>query len=305
MFDNLLGHQENKDLLVSLLHSPCFPNVLLLYGHAGVGKSDFARAISKAIIGISSDQAYHPDYLEFFPDTKTCLYSMNGIRSILREAGISPFNAKCRVFLIHQLECIEEGANALLKTFEEPPGYMHFICTTSKKESILPTLLSRMQMIAFKPLSLEEIAFWIGKRYKKSKSDIERIALFSSGSLTKAKLFCEMDVHMLFSLLEKLFLSLQEQKHFSLYERIENLELFIAKAALSLEDLYECIITFLQVYSLPNSHLILERSLQLSNQFFEANKKFIRKKNILEWFFFSLFSHIGANDYKFRSNRSK
>lgn len=292
MFDNLLGHQENKDLLASMLRSSSFPNVLLLYGHAGVGKSDFARATSKAIIGISSDQTSHPDYLEFFPDTKTNLYSMHGIRSILREAGISPFSAKCRVFLIHQLECIEEGANALLKAFEEPPKYMRFICTTSKKESILPTLLSRMHMIGFKPLTVEEIAFWISKKYKMSKSDIERIALFSSGSLTKAKLFCEIDIHTLFSHLEKLFLSLQERNHFSLYERIEALELFIEKAAISLEDLYECIITFLQMYSLPNSHLIVEKILQLSNQFFEANKKLIRKKIILEWFFFSLFSHI-------------
>ena len=275
-----------------MLHSPCFPNVLLLYGHPGVGKSDFARAISKALIGMSSDQTYHPDYLEFFPDTKTHLYSMNGIRSILQEVGISPFTAKCRVFLIHHLECVEEGANALLKVFEETPNYMRFICTTSKKESILPTLLSRMHMVAFNPLSLEEIAFWISKRYTMSKSDRERIALFSSGSLTKAKLFCEMDTHTLFSLLEKLFLSLQKQKHFSLYERIEDLELFIEKAAISLEDLYESIITFLQMYSLPSSHLILEKILQLSNQFFEANKKLIRKKNILEWFFFSLFSHI-------------
>lgn len=292
MFDNLIGHQENKDLLASMLDSNCFPNVLLLYGHAGVGKSDFARAICKALLSIPSEQTYHPDYVEFFPDTKNHLYSMNGIRSILREASISPFTAKYRVFLIHQLECVEEGANALLKVFEEPPQYMRFICTTSKKESILPTLLSRMHMVAFKPLPLEEIAFWISKRYKKSKSDIERIALFSSGSLTKAKLFCEMDVNALFSLLEKLFLSLQEQKHFSLYERIEDLELFIEKEAISLEDLYESIITFLQMYSLPSSHLILEKILQLSNQVFEANKKLIRKKNILEWFFFSLFSHI-------------
>lgn len=292
MFDNLIGHQENKDLLASMLHSNCFPNVLLLYGHAGVGKSDFARAICKALLSIPPEQTYHPDYVEFFPDTKAHLYSMNGIRSILREATVSPFTAKCRVFLIHQLECVEEGANALLKVFEEPPHYMRFICTTSKKESILPTLLSRMHMVGFKPLPLQEIAFWISKRYKKSKSDIERIALFSSGSLTKAKLFCEIDVHTLFSLLEKLFLSLQEQKHFSLYERIEDLELFIEKEAISLEDLYEGIITFLQMYSLPSSHLILEKILQLSNQVFEANKKLIRKKNILEWFFFSLFSHI-------------
>lgn len=292
MFDNLLGHQENKDLLASMLRSHSFPNVILLYGHAGVGKSNFARAICKGLIGISSDQTYHPDYVEFFPDTKINQYSMNGIRAILREASISPFTAKCKVFLIHQLECVEEGANALLKAFEEPPNYMRFICTTSKKESILPTLLSRMYMVAFKPLPTEEIASWISKRYPKSNADTERIALFSSGSVSKAKLFCEIDINTLFSLLEKLFLSLQQQKHFSLYERIEDLELFIEKATLSLEDLYESIITFLQMYSLPKSHLILERILQLNNQFFEANKKLIRKKTILEWFFFSLFSHI-------------
>lgn len=290
MFDHLLGHQKNKDILTAMLQSDHFPNVVLLHGHDGVGKSDFARAIGRALIAASPDQSPHPDCVEFFPDTKTNLYSMNGIRSIVQKASLSPFSAKRKVFLLHQLDAVEEGGNALLKIFEEPPRYIHFICISSKKESILPTLLSRMHMLSFDPLSTEEITSWIHKRYKKS--DESQIALFSSGSLAKATLFCEIDVHTLFSLLEKSFLAIKEKNYLSLYEKIEEIELFLEKQAISLADFYECIITWLQLYSLPASHLLLEKTLQLSNKFLESNNKLIRKKIILEWFFFSLFSHI-------------
>lgn len=290
MFDHLLGHQKNKEILTAMLQSDRFPSVVLLHGCDGVGKSDFARAIGRALIAASLDQSPHPDCVEFFPDTKTNLYSMHGIRSIVQKASLSPFSAERKVFLLHQLDAMEEGGNALLKIFEEPPTFIHFICISSKKESILPTLLSRMHMLSFDPLSTEEITSWIHKRYKKS--DESQIALFSSGSLAKATLFCEIDVHTLFSLLEKSFLAIKEKNHLSLYEGIEEIELFIEKQAISLADFYECIITWLQLYSLPASHLLLEKTLQLSNKFLESNKKLIRKKIILEWFFFSLFSHI-------------
>lgn len=290
MFDHLLGHQKNKDILTAMLQSDHFPSVLLLHGHDGVGKSDFARAIGRALIGVAEDRAPHPDCIEFFPDTKTGQYSMDEIRSIIQKASLSPFSASRKVLLLHQFEAVEEAGNTLLKIFEEPPKFIHFICISSQKESILPTLLSRMCTLSFDPLSIEQITSWIDKTYENSNAN--QLALFCSGSLTMAKLFCDADIHVLFSLLEKSFLAVKEKNSLFLYEKVEEIELFIEKQAISLPDFYECIITWLQLYGLPKSHLILEKTLELAHKFLEANKKLIRKKNIVEWFFFSLFSHI-------------
>lgn len=288
MFNHLLGHQKNKDLITAMLQSDHFPSVVLLHGNDGVGKSDFARAIGKALIGITEDQVSHPDCVEFFPDTKTSQYSMDEIRSIIQKARLSPFSANRKVFLLYQFEAVEERGNTLLKIFEQPPKFIHFICISSQKESILPTLLSRMVTLSFDPLSIEQITSWINKTYKNSNAT--QLALFSSGSLSRAKLLCEIDTQTLFSLLESSFLAIKEKDSFSLYKKIEEMELFIEKQAISLSDLYECIITWLQQYALPKSHLIVEKTLELSNQFLEANKKLIRKKAILEWFFFTIYN---------------
>lgn len=290
MFNHLLGHERNKNILTSMLKNDHFPNVVLLHGHDGVGKSDFARAIGKAIIGIPEDQVSHPDCLEFFPDTKTNQYSMDELRSIIQKARLSPFSANCKVFLLHQLEAVEERGNTLLKIFEQPPTYTYFIGISSQKEAILPTLLSRMFTLSFPPLSMEEVTFWINKNY--DKPNVTQLALFSSGSLSRAKLFCEIDTQTLFSLLEKSFLAIKEKDSFSLYKRIDEMESFMDKQKISLSDLYECIITWLQQYGLPQSHLLIEKTLQLSEQLLEAHKKFIRKKVILEWFFFSIFINL-------------
>lgn len=288
MFNRLVGHEKNKDIITAMLQSDHFPNVILLHGNDGIGKSDFARAIGKALIGISKDQISHPDCVEFFPDTKTSQYSMDEIRSIIQKARLSPFSAHRKVFLLHQFEAVEERGNTLLKIFEEPPKFTHFICISSQKESILPTLLSRMFTLSFDPLSIEEITSWINKTYKNSEA--AHLALFSSGSLSRAKLLCEIGTPTLFSLLESSFLAIKKRDSFSLYKKIEELELFIEKQAISLSDLYEYIIIWLQQYGLPKSHLIVEKTLELSNQFLEANKKLIRKKAILEWFFFTIYN---------------
>lgn len=290
MFSDLLGHQKNKEIITAMLQSNHFPSVILLHGRDGVGKSAFARTIGRALIGVSKDQTSHPDYMEFFPDTKTNQYSMDEIRSIIQEANVSPFSAKRKVFLLHQFETVEERGNTFLKIFEDPPTFIYFICISAAKESILPTLLSRMVTLSFDPLSLKEITSWINKTYKKTNAN--QLALFASGSLSRAKFLCEIDTHTLFSLLEKSFLALKQKNSLSLYTKIEELELFLEKQTISLPDLYECIVTWLQQYGLPSSHLLVEKTLQLSNTFLEANKKLIRKKTILEWFFFSLFSCI-------------
>lgn len=288
MFNHLLGHEKNKNIITAMLQSKHFPSVVLLHGNDGVGKSDFARAIGKALIGIPEDQGCHPDCVEFFPDTKTIQYSMDEIRSIIQKARLSPFCANRKVFLLHQFEAVEERGNRLLKIFEEPPIFLHFICISSQKESILPTLLSRMVTLSFDPLSVEEITSWINKTYKIS--DATQLALFSSGSLSRAKLLCQIDTRTLFSLLERSFLAIKKKDSFSLYKRIEEMELFIEEQAISLSDLYECLIIWLQRYGLPNSHLIVEKTLELSNPLLEANKKLIRKKAILEWFFFTIYN---------------
>ncbi len=76
------------------------------------------------------------------------------IRSFLiAPAGRLSSRGRGKIFVVLEAELMSIAAqNALLKTLEEPPDLVKIILITSKPESLLPTTLSRSQMIRFGPL---------------------------------------------------------------------------------------------------------------------------------------------------------
>src|SRR6185369_4404001 len=77
---------------------------------------------------------------------------------IEKEANFRPFEGKARVFLIDEADKLNDAsANALLKVLEEPPKTSHLILITARPAMLLPTILSRCQMIRFSPLTPAEI----------------------------------------------------------------------------------------------------------------------------------------------------
>lgn len=80
------------------------------------------------------------------------------MRQIEKEANFRPFEGKARVFLIDEADKLNDAsANALLKVLEEPPKTSHLILITARPAMLLPTILSRCQMIRFSPLTPDEI----------------------------------------------------------------------------------------------------------------------------------------------------
>ena len=69
--------------------------------------------------------------------------SVGATKAFLREAQVSPFEARGQVFVIANAETLSgEAANALLKTLEEPPpsSPRHFLLLAPSQLDLLPTL---------------------------------------------------------------------------------------------------------------------------------------------------------------------
>jgi len=72
--------------------------------------------------------------------------------------ALTPFSGRYRVAIIDDADYLNvEGANALLKTLEEPPATAVLVLISNSPAKQLPTIRSRSQMIRFRPLP-EEIA---------------------------------------------------------------------------------------------------------------------------------------------------
>jgi len=118
---------------------------------------------------------------------KANFIKINSVRNLRREAALSTFEGGKRVFIISNAEEMNsEASNSLLKTLEEPSSDSIFILTSAQKEQLLPTILSRCQLLQFGPLSEEELQEALTSRNGIEKSQAALIARLAHGNYTTA-----------------------------------------------------------------------------------------------------------------------
>lgn len=112
---------------------------------------------------------------------------ISSIRDIKRSLTLSsPTSGRRFIIIIRADEMTKESANAFLKTLEEPHQGITIILTTSKKELLLPTILSRCQILECEPLNEDLIANTLIKLRNIAPEDARLIAQFAQGSYSKA-----------------------------------------------------------------------------------------------------------------------
>lgn len=112
---------------------------------------------------------------------------INSIREIKMEVSHSTFIPGWRVIIVSEADAMtEQAANAFLKTLEEPTPRTVIILTTANKDKLLPTILSRCQLVRFSYLSDDEIAKALVERYELSEARARLIARLANGSFGKA-----------------------------------------------------------------------------------------------------------------------
>ena len=78
--------------------------------------------------------------------------------TLQRQVSLSPYEGRTRVCLITDLHlATTEAANALLKTLEEPPPRVILVLTATDIGLLLPTVVSRCQVLALRPVATEVI----------------------------------------------------------------------------------------------------------------------------------------------------
>jgi DNA polymerase-3 subunit delta' len=71
-------------------------------------------------------------------------------RLVLERASFPPHEGRARVFIVRRAhELSLSAANALLKTLEEPLDKTYFVLVTDRGNELLPTILSRTQVVRF------------------------------------------------------------------------------------------------------------------------------------------------------------
>jgi DNA polymerase-3 subunit delta' len=179
IFSHLIGNPIAKDILERLLEKGTLPSVLLFHGIEGIGKGLFAKAVAEKLMGrIKKD---HPDIHIYYPEGKSSQHPISAMRQLIDEVGMPPFEAPCKVFIVHDAEkMLPSSSNALLKTLEEPPTDTYIFLISSDPDKLLPTIVSRCRKIPFFPVPEEELAAFLNTPEGK------RMAYLAQGSVAKA-----------------------------------------------------------------------------------------------------------------------
>ncbi|MEH3053284.1 MAG: hypothetical protein PGN13_04640 [Patulibacter minatonensis] len=141
-------------------------HAFLITGPGGSGKATLAAEIAAAALAAPSadgpvDGAHvdddlrgrvhrrvHPDLAWVVPTSGAGILVDDVEQQILAAAGATPLVAARRVFVIEQVERLNESAaNRLLKTIEEPPPYVHLLLLSSYPGQVMATIASRCQSV--------------------------------------------------------------------------------------------------------------------------------------------------------------
>jgi len=172
IFDGLVGQAAAKKWLTVALESGNLPQALIFAGPKGVGRKTATKVLAdylhdqggpSSAVQQNRDNKNHPDtfwYSQILDEVskKETREWIDAMREMIRRVSLSPMVSKFKVAIIDDAQKLNsEAQNALLKTLEEPRSDTVIILIVPNEEALLPTIVSRAQVVRFGPLSGDEI----------------------------------------------------------------------------------------------------------------------------------------------------
>lgn len=173
-----IGNERLKKSIRKALEAEKKPQVILLSGPAGTGKTTMARLISKEYLCLDPQKdvgacnvCYNCTAMDEFIETGrsdiltnirevdvTDSNKKQDIDELLEDASQPSFDGNWKIYILDECHMMTNSAqNRLLKTLEEPPDKVLMILCTTNPEKLLDTIVSRCQVkqSVTKPTRLE------------------------------------------------------------------------------------------------------------------------------------------------------
>jgi DNA polymerase-3 subunit delta' len=101
----------------------------------------------------------HPDLAIVQAEQQGGVLKVDQVRELQRSLALAPYEAIYRVAVLLRFEEANASSmNALLKTLEEPAPQVVLILTAESAEMLLPTIVSRCEVMRLRPVPLDQLS---------------------------------------------------------------------------------------------------------------------------------------------------
>jgi len=197
LFKTIFKHQGQVQILQAAMRDGRLAGSYLFSGPEGIGKRLTAFTLAKAVNCLKAEddacgecascakieKGAHPD-VRLMESSGADAIKIESVRELQRWAGLKPYEAKKKVFIIDNAHNLTpEASNALLKILEETAHESLIILISAKPSLIFKTIISRCQRIRFSALARADLQGILKDKYSLDSSTAHYLAYLSEGRL--------------------------------------------------------------------------------------------------------------------------
>lgn len=192
----IIGHEKELAFLEEHLRSGQVGHAYLFTGPRNIGKFTIAKTLAKILqcpnqycrtcpVCVQVEKGGNLDTIEMLDDGTSI--KIEPIRDIIARLNMTS-QGQYKILLMENIgRLTEEAANSLLKLIEEPTEKTIFLFTAESRREVLPTILSRVYQVPFKPISEQVLRSFLQERYDYLDEDtLEKASTLSFGAPGRA-----------------------------------------------------------------------------------------------------------------------
>lgn len=194
--EDIIGNKEVIESLKSVLARDAPPSTFLFTGPGGSGKTTLARIVAKILNVADAD---------FTEQNASSERGIANIRELADNLKFSPLHGDKKFILLDEAHMLTKPSQeALLKTLEEPPSYVHIAICTTNPEALKQTFKRRCHQYDLDFLNYSQLMGLIKRTLKSegipikkfSKDVAEKVVTVADGSAGQCMKLLDMVIDM-------------------------------------------------------------------------------------------------------------